>query len=158
MKVLFVCMGNICRSPAAENVMRKMVTEEGLENEVVIDSAGTIGMHLGNPPDARMTKAANARGISSQGRARQVRANDLEEFDLILAMDRENLADLIQLAKTPEQRARVRLFCEFCTEHGHEEVPDPYYGGADGFELVLDLLEDGCAEILRQVQAGKISG
>lgn len=157
MKLLFVCMGNICRSPSGENVMRHLLKEDGALSEIELDSAGTIGMHTGNPPDSRMTKAATARGIEMLGQARQVQAKDLEEFDLILAMDRDNFVDLQSLATKPEHSKKIRLFCEFCTEHTQEEVPDPYYGGEAGFELVLDLLEDGCAEILRQYRAGQLA-
>lgn len=149
-------MGNICRSPAAENVMRQQLLAAGLEKQIELDSAGTIGLHTGNPPDSRMTAAARNRGIEMTGRARQIRRADLEEFDLVLVADRENLADVENLASTVECPCPVRLFCDFCTEHDHEEVPDPYYGGAAGFELVLDLLEDGCAGIIRRFQAGKL--
>lgn len=157
MRLLFVCMGNICRSPAAENVMRHLLRLEGLESDFEIDSAGTIGMHAGNPPDSRMTSAARARGIEMTGRARQIRARDFGEFDLILVADRENLADVENLAKTVELPCPVRLFCEFCQEHRHAEIPDPYYGGTAGFELVLDLLEDGCSEVIRRHRAGSLA-
>tara|TARA_R110002096_G_scaffold67332_9_gene163376 strand:+ start:8259 stop:8735 length:477 start_codon:yes stop_codon:yes gene_type:complete len=156
MKLLFVCMGNICRSPSGENVIRHLLERERATSEMELDSAGTIGMHAGNPPDSRMTKAAQARGIEMHGRARQVRPQDLDDFDLILAMDRANFVDLENLASNGDQVKKIRLFCDFCTEHTHKEVPDPYYGGEAGFELVLDLLEDGCEEIFRQFKAGKL--
>ena len=156
MKILFVCLGNICRSPSGENVMRHLLKEEGLLDQFELDSAGTIGFHTGNPPDSRMTSSATARGIEMTGQARQVKLQDLTEFDLVLAMDRENEAELRQLARTDDERAKIRLFCEFCTEHEHDEVPDPYYGGAAGFELVLDLLEDGCREMIRRFREGKL--
>ncbi|RFC43043.1 MAG: protein-tyrosine phosphatase [Verrucomicrobia bacterium] len=147
-KILFVCLGNICRSPAAEGVMTKLVTEAGLEQVWEIDSAGTIGMHAGNPADVRMQTAARKRGVALTSRARQIWTADLDRFDLILAMDRSNFGDIGLLAGK-SRRAEVALFCEFCTRHREIEVPDPYYGGPEGFEKVLDLLEDGCAEILR---------
>jgi protein-tyrosine phosphatase len=146
-KLLFVCLGNICRSPAAEGVMAKLVADAGLRSQWEIDSAGTIGIHAGDAADARMRGAARKRGYDLTSRARQIRAHDLDEFDLIVAMDRANLADIRRLAKT--SKAEVVLFGSFCTRHSQEEVPDPYYDGPEGFELVLDLLEDGCAEILR---------
>lgn len=156
MKILFVCMGNICRSPAAENVMRETAKREGLADAFELDSAGTINFHEGKPPDSRMLRAAKARGIEMTGRARQVRARDLEEFDLVLVADRDNLADVERVAANVEGPCSVRLFCEFCTESEYEEVPDPYYGGDDGFETVLDILEDGCAEIARRYLTGKL--
>ena len=157
MKILFVCMGNICRSPAAENVMRHLLRREGLEKSCIVDSAGTIGFHTGNPPDARMRQAGTARGIEISGKARQIKAADLTAFDLILVADRDNLRDVEALAAQVENPNPVRLFCEFCTEHTEKEVPDPYYGGASGFELVLDLLEDGCEELIRQYKDGRLA-
>ena len=119
---------------------------------VECDSAGTIDMHTGNPPDKRMTAAAKKRGIVIDGAARQIKPADLDDFDLILTMDDENRAYVDRLKEKHGGRAEVRQFCEFCTEHGdYDEVPDPYYGGDEGFELVLDLLEDGCANLLREV-------
>ncbi|MDQ8201725.1 low molecular weight protein-tyrosine-phosphatase [Pelagicoccus sp. SDUM812003] len=149
--ILFVCMGNICRSPAGENVMRKLLQDAGLQDQVECDSAGTIGYHTGNSPDARMSAAGRKRGLPMTGRARQVVAEDLDRFDLVLAMDNDNYADLMQLA-TDENRAKVKRFCDFCIEYSDTQVPDPYYGGAQGFEHVLDLLEDGCQQILEAVQ------
>ena len=152
-KILFVCMGNICRSPAGEAVLRKMVDDEGLQDQILIDSAGTIGFHTGNPPDRRMHKAAANRGIRTGGKARQVQPRDLDEFDRVLAMDDENYDDLSHLAANPTQLARLKRFCEYCQEHPeHHQVPDPYYGGDAGFELVLDLLEDGCRQLLQEAK------
>jgi protein-tyrosine phosphatase len=148
-KLLFVCLGNICRSPAAEGVMAKLVADAGCADLWRIDSAGTIGLHAGDLPDHRMRGAAKKRGYALTSRARQLQINDLKEFDLVVAMDRSNLADIRRLVREGS-RAELALFCDFCTKHPQTEVPDPYYGGADGFELVLDLLEDGCAEILRR--------
>ncbi len=152
-KILFVCMGNICRSPAGEAVMRKLVEDEGLEDQIHCDSAGTISFHSGDPPDKRMHQAAANRGIQTGGQARQVRVGDFETFDRVLAMDRDNLRDLLALAKTESHRKRIRPFCDYCDEHDNRDVPDPYYGGAQGFELVLDLLEDGCNQLLDEAKA-----
>jgi protein-tyrosine phosphatase len=148
LRILFVCMGNICRSPAGEGVLAKMVTEAGLTERVQIDSAGTLGMHAGNPADSRMSAAATNRGYDLTSRARQVTAADLDDFDLILVMDKDNHRNVLRLAKTDPQRERVRMFCTFCEKHLEREVPDPYYGGSQGFEYVLDLLEDGCTGVL----------
>ncbi len=135
-------MGNICRSPTAEGVVRRLLAERGPDLQVQLDSAGTHGYHVGEPPDARAIEAASRRGIDlSDLRARQVQREDFERFDLILAMDRENLSRLRELQ--PEQsRARLRLLLEFAPDAALEEVPDPYYGGVAGFEQVLDLLQD----------------
>ncbi len=151
-RILFVCMGNICRSSAGEGVLAKMVAEAGLSEQIVIDSAGTLGMHAGNPADSRMRTAATKRGYHLTSRARQVTASDLEDFDLILAMDKDNHRNVLKLAKTNAQRERVRLFCSFCEKHLEREVPDPYYGQSQGFEYVLDLLEDGCTGVLKWAQ------
>jgi protein-tyrosine phosphatase len=152
LRILFVCMGNICRSPAGEGVLTKMVATAGLADRIEIDSAGTIGMHRGNRADSRMRAAATTRGYDLTSRARQVMASDLNTFDLILTMDRENHHGVLGLVTTAAQRDRVRLFCSFCENHSESEVPDPYYGGAQGFEHVLDLLEDGCRGILAWAQ------
>ncbi|HXC10346.1 MAG TPA: low molecular weight protein-tyrosine-phosphatase [Steroidobacteraceae bacterium] len=139
MKVLFVCFGNICRSPTAEGVFRHLLAQEAPELRVEVDSAGTAGYHIGHPPDLRSQRAAHARGIDLSGlRARQVTAEDFLQFDLILAMDRDNLEELEAMRPT-ESRARVRLFLEYAPELGRAEVPDPYYGDARGFEEVLNL-------------------
>ena len=158
-RLLFVCMGNICRSPAAENVMRHLLEEQGASHAFELDSAGTIRLHAGNPPDSRMTLAAKQRGIPMTGRARQIVGEDLERFDWILVMDRENLADVQTLARHHGRgNAQVTLFCDFCeAEPDAEEVPDPYYGGPEGFERVLDLLEDGCGGLIRRWRAGELA-
>jgi protein-tyrosine phosphatase len=150
-QILFVCLGNICRSPAAEGVMHSMVEQAGLNSMIHIDSAGTEGWHRGKLPDARMREAAKARGYTLQSRARQVRLADLETFDLILAMDADNLRNLRALDPEGLHTKKIQAFCDFCTDHDEKEVPDPYYGGSEGFEKVLDLLEDGCANVLRQI-------
>ena len=152
-RILFVCMGNICRSPAGEGVLAKMVADTGLADRIQIDSAGTLDFHTGNRADSRMRAAASQRGYDLTSRARQVRPADLEDFDLILTMDEDNRRNVLALATTAAQRERVRPFCSFCTDHDETEVPDPYYGGPRGFEIVLDLLEDGCEGVLKWAQA-----
>jgi protein-tyrosine phosphatase len=154
-RILFVCMGNICRSPTAEGVMRHLLAEEGLEDAIELDSAGTGGWHAGDPPDRRATAAARARGIALDGAARQVRPTDFEDFDLILAADRENLEDLRAIAP-PGTEGKVRLLREFdpgCEGAPDLDVPDPYYGGERGFEDVLDLVEAACRGLLARVRA-----
>ena len=147
MKVLFVCLGNICRSPTAEAVMRALALEAP-ELRLEVDSAGTAGYHIGEAPDPRMQAAAARRGYQLQAlRARIVEPGDFERFDLILAMDRENLAVLHRRAPEP-LRERVRLFLEFAPHGAPQEVPDPYYGGPNGFEEVLDLVESAARGLL----------
>ena len=145
--VLFVCMGNICRSPTAEGVFRHHVSQAGLERSVIVDSAGTHAYHVGEPPDRRAMAAAERRGVSLQGiRARRVVEQDFERFDYVIAMDEDNLLQLKNQA-SPEHHIKLRLFLEYSS--GRErEVPDPYYGGAAGFERVLDLVEDASRGLL----------
>lgn len=152
-RLLFVCLGNICRSPAADGVMRDVVEKAGLSARIEIDSAGTEGWHSGKLPDQRMRQAASTRGITLDHRARQFKAVDLERFDLILAMDRDNERNIRALDRENRHAAKIRLFCDFCTDHAEREVPDPYYGGPEGFEHVLDLIEDGCEGLLREVKS-----
>ncbi len=154
-RLLFVCMGNICRSPTAEGVMRGLVREQGLEGAVEIDSAGTGAWHLGDAPDARATAAARARGILLEGAARQVAPADFTDYDLILAADRRNLRDL-QAVLPAGASARVHLLREFDPDAAGApdlDVPDPYYGGDDGFEHVLDLVEAACRGLLDSLRA-----
>jgi protein-tyrosine phosphatase len=154
-RLLFVCMGNICRSPTAEGVMRGLVREQGLEDAVETDSAGTGAWHLGDAPDARATAAARARGILLEGAARQVAPADFTDYDLILAADRRNLRDL-QAVLPAGARARVHLLREFDPDAAGApdlDVPDPYYGGDDGFEHVLDLVEAACRGLLDSLRA-----
>lgn len=132
--------------------MRSLAVKEGLDEQIHIRSAGTGGWHEGKLPDARMRSAAQHRGYSLQSRARQVTANDLRDYDLVLVMDQQNRRELRSFDPTNEHDAKVRLFCEFCTGHDATEVPDPYYGGAQGFELALDLLEDGCRGLLQHIR------
>jgi protein-tyrosine phosphatase len=144
MYVLFVCMGNICRSPTAEGVMRRLVEDAGLDIEV--DSAGTGGWHAGEPPDERATVAAQRRGVTLAGAARQVKESDFRRFDLLVAMDRGNLRDLLALAPDEESREKVRLLVP------DADVPDPYYGGPDGFVHVYDLLDRACLGLLDHIR------
>lgn len=147
--VLFVCLGNICRSPAAEGVLRAMARERGID--VTIDSAGTGGWHAGDPPDARMAKAASKRGIDiAYQRARQVDLSDFYQFDYLLAMDLSNHSDLLEMAP-PNRTCDIRLFLDFA-DCETRETPDPYYGGTDGFEHVLDLIEQGAEGFLDHLE------
>jgi protein-tyrosine phosphatase len=155
LRLLFVCLGNICRSPTAEGTMRTLVREAGLEDRIELDSAGTGGWHIGSAPDERATTAAAGRGVVLEGAARRVRLEDFDDFDLILAMDLANLSDLRALAPDSEGRAKVRLLREFDpASDGADDldVPDPYYGDGDGFERVLDLVQAACAGLLVQVR------
>lgn len=152
MNVLFICMGNICRSPAAEAIFRHLAEQAGLLDQLHIDSAGTIGYHEGERADARMRQAAARRGYAVTSIARQVRLQDFETFDYILAMDKDNLESLRHLSEGRPSKARLGLMCEFARQHAEREVPDPYYGGAAGFERVLDLLEDACAGLIEEVR------
>ena len=150
-KLLFVCLGNICRSPSAENIMNHLIQEHGFQAQVVCDSAGTAGYHIGKPPDRRMTAAAQRRGIALIGQARQFTPSDFEKFDLILAMDQENYEDILDLDPEKKYIHKVKMMCEFCQEYPDKEVPAPYYGGADGFDYVINLLLDACDGLLKTV-------
>ena len=151
--VLFVCMGNICRSPTAHGVFRHMVAGQGLSATVTVDSAGTHNYHPYSPPDARSQAHAAKRGYDlSDLKARQIQAADYEVFDMILVMDWDNLA-LVQLECPAEHQHKVRRFNEFCLKYDSPVVPDPYYGGKDGFEQVLDLVEDASEGLLRHVRS-----
>lgn len=156
--VLFVCMGNICRSPAAEAVMEKLSQDSELD--IQIDSAGTEGYHQGERADSRMRAAASARGLEMASRARKVTPNDLKlgTFSLVIAMDHANLQRLRSISGG-DLESHVRLFSDFLDDRWPEEVPDPYYGGDDGFETVLDMLEAGCPSILSELAiVGESSG
>ncbi len=154
--VLFICMGNICRSPTAEGVFRDKVKQAGLEQRIEIDSAGTHDYHIGKPPDARAQRAALGRGYDlSALRGRQIHDEDFATFDYILAMDHDNLANLLRIC--PEQyQHKVRLYLSFSRLHADSEVPDPYYGGARGFEEVLDMVEDAAAGLLLDIANGPV--
>jgi protein-tyrosine phosphatase len=158
-KLLFVCLGNICRSPAAENIMNYLLKQASISDaydynsalSIVCDSAGTAGYHIGSSPDRRMVAAVSARGIPILGKARQFQKSDLENFDLILAMDKQNYQDILALDQANIYRDKVHLICEFCQHHNQQEVPDPYYGGAEGFNRVIDLLLDACDGLLEHL-------
>jgi len=139
MKILMVCLGNICRSPIAEGILRQKAIEQGLS--IVTDSAGTSNYHIGNPPDPRMIRAASKNGIDiSDLRARQFVTSDYDRFDLIYAMDESNYENMLRLAKTEEERSKVKLILNEVHPHANNEVPDPYFGGDQGFQHVIDLL------------------
>ena len=150
-KLLFVCLGNICRSPSAENLMQHLIDQRGLNDQIICDSAGTAGYHTGSEPDRRMNTAAQKRGLTLKGSARQFTAEDFENFDLILAMDRSNYRDILSLDPNHQYADKVKLMCSFCRSHRDEEVPDPYYGGKAGFDYVIELLLDACEGLLDTV-------
>lgn len=152
-RILFVCLGNICRSPAAEGIMADMIAGEGLEDRIELDSAGLYGGHVGELPDHRMRVHARRRGYELTHRSRPVKLSDYDDFDLIVAMDNSNYDRLRGFAPTVEAQDKVVRMIEFVNGFPqYDHVPDPYYEGAEGFELVLDMLEDGCREMLRELE------
>jgi protein-tyrosine phosphatase len=153
-RVCFVCLGNICRSPTAEAVMRHRIAEAGLEDAVEIESAGTGSWHVGDPPDPRAAEEARARGIVMQGRAQQFRAADFDRFDLVLAMDQENADLLRRMAPDAEAAGKVRLLREFDPAAAGRDlsVPDPYYGGPEGFSTVFELVDRACLGLIDHVR------
>lgn len=162
-RVCFVCLGNICRSPTAEAVMAHLVAEAGLDHAIELDSAGTGGWHVGDPPDDRATAEAARRGISMRSRARQFHVGDFAFFDLVVAMDGRNVADLHDLALDQDHRDKVVLLRSFdpnrpdaTDDPGDLDVPDPYYGGPDGFARVFDLVEAACAGLLDHLRAAHL--
>jgi protein-tyrosine phosphatase len=156
MKILFVCLGNICRSPTAEAVMRGLVADAGLEDEIEVESAGTGDWHIGSPPDRRSVAAAADRGVALTGSARQVSAADFERFDLLIAMDAYNRDDLRAMAPDDEASSRVRMLREF--GDGEElDVPDPYDGGVDGFAEVVEIVERNSTALLEEIRAGRLA-
>jgi protein-tyrosine phosphatase len=151
-KILFVCMGNICRSPTAEGVLRHLIKNTSLENTIAVDSAGTHAFHIGNPVDNRTQSVAAKRGYDlSQIRARQIHTDDFRDADYILAMDWDNLS-LLQQQCPKQYRHKLMLLMRFATEHDEATVPDPYYGGPDGFETVLNYVEDACNGLIEVVR------
>lgn len=150
-RVLFVCMGNICRSPASEIIFRKLVADAGHADTIEADSAGTIGNHQGEPPDARMAATLRASGYPVTGCARQIQAADLADFDLIVTMDDDNMAALRALDSDGQYRTKIRPLVNFCRIHYAAYVPDPYYGDQQRFEQIIGLIEDGCAGILAEL-------
>lgn len=159
MKLLFICLGNICRSPAAEGIMRQMVEERALSTDIIVDSAGIGSWHVGEMPDPRMRKHAARRGYDlSPLRARQFRADDFQKFDYIIVMDEENYHDVMERGGVyADARKVLRMKDYFIKYKGQQSVPDPYYGGAEGFERALNLIEDGCEGLLKDL-VNKIKG
>jgi protein-tyrosine phosphatase len=156
-KLLFVCLGNICRSPSAENIMNHLVAQADLSDGILCDSAGTSSYHIGSPPDRRMSAAASAKlGLQLRGQARQFQKSDFHDFDMILAMDQENYENILALDRTGQYHDKVYLMCEFCSRHKLKEVPDPYYGGVEGFNQVIDLLVDACEGLLQHITSNHL--
>lgn len=156
-KVCFVCLGNIVRSPLAENMFRHLVDEADLKRHYQVDSAGTGPWHVGDAPDRRMRRVAASHGFKYTGRARQITLGDFEDFDWIIAMDTSNRSRLLAMAGTPEKAAKVRLMREFDPQGGpNAVVPDPYYGGIDGFEEVFQIIERSCRGLLAALEAGEM--
>lgn len=151
--VLFVCMGNICRSPTAEGIFRHLVNEKNLSDKFITDSAGTHAYHVGEPPDSRAQETAHSRGIDlSDLRGRKVTADDFNKFDYVLAMDKDNYAILHALCPTSKTN-KLKLFLEFASDIDSKEVPDPYYGGTQGFEKVFDMLEQASLGFIEHIQS-----
>ena len=151
--LLFVCLGNICRSPAAEGIMKKMIEDEGLQNRVFVDSAGTSNWNEGKTPDERMRLHGTKRGYDFCTIARSFRSSDFEKFDYILVMDNNNYMNVKKLASSEEDVSKIHRMTDFSEKFSdHDHVPDPYYGGDNGFNLVMDLLEDACRGLLKEVK------
>jgi protein-tyrosine phosphatase len=157
-RVLFVCLGNICRSPLAEGIFQNLVRVRGLERHYEIESAGTGAWHVGEKPDVRSVAVARRNGVDLTSRARQVDAPDLSAFDYVIAMDHENLSDLRALARRHGGAARLRLLREFDPEPGDLQVPDPYYGGPDGFDDVFTMVHRSCAALLVHLEEARTGG
>lgn len=155
-KVLFVCLGNICRSPAGEGIFKKLVKEQELENQISVDSAGTSGYHNGELPDSRMRQHGACRGYKFDSLSRKFTSEDFYDFDIILVMDDSNYHNVMRLAPDLDSQKKVYRMVEFSQRFGHDHIPDPYYSGADGFELVLDLLEDACEALLDRMKKGEL--
>ena len=152
--VLFVCLGNICRSPAAEGIFKKMVADNELGDSIYVDSAGTSGWHEGELPDDRMRMHGQRRGYDFSSRSRKFVEKDFGIFDYIIVMDDDNYRNVKKLAKSKEDVAKIHLMTDFSDKYSHSHVPDPYYGGSSGFELVMDLLEDACENLLNRIAKG----
>lgn len=154
--ILFVCLGNICRSPAAEGILKRMVREQGLQDKISIDSAGTSGYHDGDLPDHRMRQHGARRGYKFDSLSRRFTSLDFDRFDIILAMDDSNYHNIMRLAPDLESEKKVYRMVDFSKRFGHDHIPDPYYSGADGFELVLNLLEDACEGLLDRLKKNEL--
>ncbi len=152
MKILFVCLGNICRSSAAEEIMRAFLSRKGLDPTIEVDSAGILAYHQGELPDSRMRAHAIRRGYQLTHRSRPVTTEDFYHFDLLIGMDENNIASLEQLAPSPEEKEKIHRMVEYLQLKQADHIPDPYYGGEAGFENVLDLLEDACAGLVMKIE------
>lgn len=151
-KILFVCLGNICRSPSAEAIMNDLIDKNNLSNKIICDSAGLGGWHIGEKADRRMRKHAKRRDIDITSRARKFnKYTDFDNFDLIIGMDDQNIYELLRLARNENDKKKITRMIDYTTNSHYDSVPDPYYGGPDGFELVLDLLENACTGLLKNV-------
>lgn len=152
-QVLFVCLGNICRSPSAEAVFNVLAEKNGLADELKCDSAGTAAYHIGDQADYRMRQIAQKRGYELTSISRQVDPGlDFDRFDYIIGMDKQNVRDLKSIARNENDRKKIFLMTDFCSGKKYDSVPDPYYGGSSGFELVLDILEDACEGLIRELR------
>ena len=150
-RILFVCMGNICRSPAAEIIFHQKVSAARLKDQFLIDSAGTLGIHQGNPPDHRMRRHLEQRGYEIFGSSRKIQPDDLALFDHILVMDDDNEREVRAMDRQNLHSKKIRRLTDYCQHHNTNEVPDPYYGGEEGFTRVIDLLEDACTGLLQSL-------
>lgn len=155
-KILFVCLGNICRSPAGEGIMKAIIDKRELNDKIAVDSAGTSGYHDGELPDSRMRKHGAKRGYEFNSLSRKFTVNDFDNFDLILAMDDSNYSNIMRLSPDIESQKKVFRMVHFSQNFDYDHVPDPYYSGADGFELVLDLLEDACSGLMQYLEENNI--
>ena len=155
-RILFVCLGNIIRSPLAENLFEFQAEEAGVDGKYSVDSAGTAAWHVGEPPDPRMRKTAETHGVNYTGIGRQVRESDFEDFDWIIAMDQNNRRDLMDVVDSSEKQAKIKLLREFDPDPGDAGVPDPYYGGAEGFETTYRIVERSVRGLLEALEAGEI--
>lgn len=155
-KILFVCLGNICRSPGAEAVFNTLIEKYGLENELQCDSAGTAAYHVGELADARMREIGAKRGYNLTSKARRIDPNrDFDQFQTIIGMDRQNVRDLKGIARNKNERKQIFLMTDFCINKSYDSVPDPYFGGDAGFGLVYDILEDACEGLLKKIQSNQ---
>jgi len=150
-KILFVCLGNICRSPMAEGVMNRLIEEAGREHDIQTDSAGIMNYHEGELADSRMRSHAGRRGYNLTHRSRPVQTDDFYNFDLIIGMDDQNIRDLMEKSPSVSESEKIHRMTEYCRKYDADHVPDPYYGGSSGFEYVIDLLEDACAGLLEKL-------